>query len=206
MKRTVLLLTIIIAAIALIWIYPATSFTIDANWWIVCYSDQYDIETAELVQDAYGGTILDLEGDHDFNAFGQSFIFVGGSRAFAEQAPWAEEWPPELALTKPSTQPDVKYVLAADGAYITTPEGNFYVSDGDYGYITKAYDYTLRRWIVICIGWSAECTAAGARIIVMQPDLLQEHSWIVYEWHGGDVALNEWSLQAFSQYSIVESG
>jgi len=207
MKRAVLITIGVIAVVAIAYVYPATTFSIDEGWWIVRYSDQYDIETAKLLQAQYGATILDIEGDDDFNTFGQSFIFIGGSKAFSELAPWAEEWPPDLILTKPTTHPNVRIIIYTwDTAYIETPKGDFEMADGDYGLITRSYDVQLRRWIVLCIGWSAECTAAGARIIAMQPDLLKQHSWIVYEWQGGAVAPSEWTLQAFSNYEIIESG
>lgn len=207
MKRTMLLLTSVIAVAVIVWLYPAMTFSIDGSWWIVRYSDQYDIETAEFVQEAYGGTIIDIAGDHNFNAFGQSFIFIGGSQALSEEASWALMYPPTLAITKPSTQPDVKWVAESwDTVYLETPSGTFSMVDGDYGSITRAYDYTLRRWIVICIGYTPECTAAGARILIMQPELLETHSWIVYEYQGASVSLDSWTLQAFSDYEIVESG
>jgi hypothetical protein len=203
MKRTALILTLICIAAFIIWIYPATSFKIDGNWWIVCrFSDDYDPLSAGFLEDAYGCSIIDLEANHDFNAFGQSFIFVGGSEAFGEEAPWAEEF---LAITKPSTQPDVKWIVPStfDTAYIQTPKGNFHASDGSYGMITKAYDYTLRRWIVIAIGLGPECTAAGTHILVMKPSLVTEHNWIIYEYLGNTVPLNSWTLSTFSNYEIT---
>jgi hypothetical protein len=205
MKRSLLLLSVVIAVIGIVWLLPCTTFSIDESWWIVCrFSDDYDPKSAEFLADAYGGTIIDLEADHDFNAFGQSFVFVGGSTAFGAEAPWAEEF---LAITKPSTQPSLKWVVPTDfaSAYLETPKGTFYASDGNYGMITKAYDYGLRRWIVIVIGWNAECTAAGARIVVMQPDLVETHSWIVYEYTGDSVSLGSWVLSNFSSYVIVET-
>ena len=206
MKRTVLVTTIAIAVIVIFWIYPAMSFHIDSSWWIVCrFSDDYDPKSAGFLEDAYGGTILDLEADHNFNAFGQSFVFVGGSQAFGKEAPWAEEF---LMITKPSTQPDVRWIVPTnfDSAYIQTPQGDFKATDGNYGLITKAYDYTLRRWIIICIGWNAEGTAAGAHLLVTRPTLLEEHTWIVYEYTGASVSMGNWVLSAFSSYAIVETG
>jgi hypothetical protein len=205
MKRTALILTLIVIAVAVIWVYPAATFKIDDSWWIVRYNDQYDIKTAELLQDAYGCEILDIEGDHDFNTFGQSFAFIGGSQVFAQELPWAEWAAPDLwAVTKPTTQPDIRFMIPSwDGAYIETPNGNFYIADGDYGFITKAYDVTLRRWIILFVGWSAECTAAGTRILIMHPERVNANSYIIYEYTGGTVALNSWRLSAFSNYEIV---
>jgi hypothetical protein len=216
MKRTALILTLIVIAVAGIWIYPAATFRIDDSWWIVRYMNERDPYSASLIQESYGGTIIDIDAGHDFNTFGQSFLFVGGSRAFARELPWAEEVPPALEVAKPTTQPNVKWIIEDwDTAHIQTPKGSFYVyrnqkvADGmahDYGMITKAYDVQRRRWIILCVGYTGYCTGAGATIIVQEPQLLQTHSWIVYEWLGGEVSTNAWSLSAFSNYDIVATG
>lgn len=221
--RMILVTLVIFLIITSIWLYPSSvPVSIDDSWWIVCNGqDSYDPKTAGFIETAYGGTIVDINAEEptgpdagattkDFNILGQSCLFIGGSDEFGRQLPWADPNRPSLEVVKPDTHPEIYFDSDGtwDNNWIHTPSGNVdVVKDGvflhDLGYIARGYDVKLRRWIVICVGWSAEATAAGANIIVSDLELVQSCSWLVYDYNGGTVSLNTWKVAAFTNYEIV---
>lgn len=216
-KSTIMLasaLCIATLSIGVVWyIIAPPTLQIDESWWIVHNdSDQYDSVTVNFIKDEYGSELKSIHTTNtsELNSEGQSLLFIGGSDALAGKVPWIDPNRPGLTVIKPLEQPDVYWY--SDGTYdniwIHTPKGDFDIQeDGvllhDYGLITRVYDTNLKKWVIITIGFSAECTGAGARILIEDLSLVKEHSWIIYEYIGSSVPLDDWSIDVFD-YVIVE--
>lgn len=212
----VLILVVIIGAVLLVAprFLAQAEFEIDSDWWIVHnHNDQSDVVSARVLQNEFGSLMVWIETaeDENLNANGQNLLFIGGSETFAGKVPWMETWP-TLSVLQPSGQPDV-YVSAEtwDNIYVHTPFQDYYMVDEgeflhDFGVVTKAYDSVLERWIIICIGYSAECTYTGAKLLIEDFELVKQKSWIVYEvTEQGATDPSSWTLNQFD-YEIVDSG
>ena len=214
-----LVLILVVALCAVLFLAPRflaqAELTIDSDWWIVHnHNDQCDVVTAKALQSEYGSLMVWIETaeDENLNAEGQNLLFIGGSETFAGKVPWFETWP-TLSVLEPSGQPDV--YMANDETWsnwwIHTPILDYDIMvDGeflhDFGVVTKAYDLVLERWIIIVVGWSAECTYAGAKLLIEDFELVKLHSWIVYELtEQGATDPTTWTLNQFS-YEIIDSG
>lgn len=219
MKRKTLYLGLAIIAVLAIVLFtsrPTPKFTIDEDWVILYNSDDiFDSASVMFIQDEYDSELVPFETSPDdtyLNAKGRNLIIIGGSNDLAEQAPWFDPHRP-LTITRPTLQPEVYY--DNDGTWsnmwIHTPKGNFILSqDGtllnDLGVITVGHDVQLNRRIIIVVGHSAQCTAAGAKLVIENLDtLIQSHTWLIFELVGGSgTPINDWTPEAF-EYSIVES-
>lgn len=211
---------VLIIGVGAVWfagsqLFGQKELLIDSDWWIVHnHNDQSDVVSARILQSEYGALMVWIETaeDENLNAEGQNLLFIGGGETFSGKVPWFETWP-TLSVLEPSGQPDV--YMANDETWsnwwIHTPfldydivvEGEFL---NDLGVITKAYDSVLERWIIVCVGWSAECTYAGAKLLVEDFDLVKEKSWIVYEvTEQGATDPSTWTLNQFN-YEIIDKG
>lgn len=210
---------VLIIGVGAVWfagsqLFGQKELVIDSDWWIVHnHNDQSDVVSARILQSEYGALMVWIETaeDENLNAEGQNLLFIGGSETFAGKVPWMETWP-ALTVLKPSGQPDVYVSVETwDNIFIHTPYEDYYMrKDGepqaDYGVVTKAYDTTLQRYIIIIVGYSAECTYAGAKLLIEDYELVTQHSWIVYALTGqGATDPFTWTLNQFD-YEIVASG
>lgn len=221
-KTPIGLILILVVALGAYWVLAPRFFgqaelEIDSDWWIVYNDqDQGDQISARTLQNEYGCLLvsIDTAEDENLNTEGQNLLFIGGSETFSGKVPWFETWP-TLTVLKPSGQPDVYLYWEADwategDAYIHTPFQNYYMAQNgeflhEYGVVTKAYDSTLKRWIIVCVGWSGFDTYAGAKLLIEDFELVQQKSWIVYEvTEQGATDPSTWTLNQF-QYEIVDS-
>jgi hypothetical protein len=219
-KQFVIILVAVLAATialssTLLFIAPSFSMPIINGSWLIAYNAANtigdDLQSAEWVQAKYGGTLVDI-GDNtiNFNAFGQNIFIIGGSKSLAEQALWIGLDPKWYGVKCPDTYLGMQYYHDALGnSHTITPKGTDYLKsypDNDYGAITKGYDYGLRRWIVVCIGFSGYCTAYGAKLICTQWNAAMTHTYIIYQCteHGG-VNPTTWTMDQFNG-AIIEEG
>lgn len=216
-KRLLPLLAVAIIAVTLVWRFYPAQLNITEDWWIVYNTqDDYDTKTAQILASKYGCQLKSIHAmsSMELNMEGLNLLFIGGSDALAGKAPWINPQRPGLTIARPDTQPDVYYYHPeADWAnvYIRTPKRDYYVQKNgeflhDYGLITKAYDGNYQRYVVIAIGWSAQGTMAGAKLLMQDLDVVRSNSWIVYEiTEGMATPLTEWNTENF-EYGIVGSG
>lgn len=183
---------------------------IDDSWLIVCHAnDSWDPFSAQWVRGKYGGTIINIALPNEYNEHGQNLFIIGGSAFLSEQAPWLEANFP-LAITRPSTFPDVGYTWDDDlnRWEIRTPTTTYYPDeDNEIGFIARGYDYTLRRWIVACLGYNWWGTAYGAKLICTQWDkLVIDNSYVIFKCTAyGGVDPTQWSFSDFDGI-ILEYG
>lgn len=221
MKRQLLIVIIIIVAATiavsstLLFVQPALSMpTINGSWLIACNTqDQYDTYSAMWVQAKYGGTLTDIRDPTiNFNSFGQNIFLIGGSKALAEQAgQWIGLKPEWYGIKSPDTYPAGKVYWRPNSAtsiypvHMVTPNADYTCDDQhDYGVIAKGYDYMLRRWIILCIGYSPYCTAYGAKLICTQYATVTAQAYIVFQVtaHGNNNPLT-WTLDQFNGETYV---
>jgi len=182
---------------------------IDETWIILCSKgNRWDEATATWIQDEYGGNITYIEDFTDeYNVEGQNIIIVGGSKKLSEQAPWLETWP--LSITKPPSFPDVGYEwdYDRDGWRIRTPISFYYPDQNtELGFIAKAYDTSLRRWIIAVLGYNWYGTTYGGKLLIGDADLMEDNTYIIFRctsW--GDEDPYSWALRDFDGY-IIEYG
>jgi hypothetical protein len=194
-KRLVPLAVAIVLALTLFWQFWPSAVAIDDSWWIVYKSDDpKDSLSASWLALKYGSkkvSILTVT-TQDLDREGLDLVFIGGSKILMETMPWVGDW----VLSVVQQTPPVRF--SNDGtwsnSWIQTPKGRYHTNvDGDfihdYGYITKVYDQEYNRWLIVCIGWSAECTATGAKILIEDFTQIQQHDWIVYEYLGDSMVV-----------------
>jgi hypothetical protein len=221
-KQTLAIMAVVLAATigvssTLIFLQPAFSTPTINGSWLIAYnaSDDYDYRSALWVQATYGGALVDIGNDTvDFNAFGQNIFIIGASKSLAEQAgEWIGLKPEWYGVKSPDTYPAGKIYWRPDSstslypAHMVTPTTDYTCDDQhDYGVICKGYDYMLRRWIVVCIGYSGYCTAYGAKLICTQWSTVIAYTYVVYQVteHGGGNA-GTWSFDQFNGV-LIEQG
>lgn len=209
----VIILIVALAAVLLVAprFFAQAELEINSDWWIVHnHNDQSDVVSARVLQNEYGSLMVWIETaeDENLNAKGQNLLFIGGGETFAGKVPWAETWF-TLAVVKPNTQPDVWFDCSSGvDTILRTPKGSYTYSepDNDYGFVTRAYDATLERWIVLVLGGSAYCTYTGAKLLIEDFELVKQNSWIVYRMTDqGATDPSTWTLNQFD-YEIVDNG
>jgi hypothetical protein len=225
MKKTILITIIILVAATiavsstLLFIAPSFSMPAINDSWLIAYNAKNtigdDLKTAEWVQAKFGGTLVDIGDDtFNFNAFGQNIFIIGGSKSLAEQAgEWIGLKPEWYGVKTPDTYPAGKIYWRPDSStsiypvHMVTPTTDYTLDDNhDYGVICKGYDYGLRRWIVVCIGYSGYCTAYGAKLICTQWSTVIKYTYIVYQVteHGGSNPTT-WTMDQFNGI-VIERG
>jgi len=214
-KAIIIIAAVVLLSTFIVLIWPA-ELIIDESWLVVYNNfDKYDSASALWLKEAYNCSLASIYEnatlDETLNAEKQSLLFIGGGEEFAGRLPWALTWP-SMTIMQSDTQPDVYVNVSAwNNAWVHTPSTDYpIVKNGtflsDYGYITKAYDGTLQRWIIITVGWSAQCTAAGAKILLYDFQLIQENSWIIYQYTGEpDIPVEAWNTATFA-YVIIDKG
>jgi len=219
----IILVAVLAATIALsstlLFIAPSFSMPTINDSWLIAYNAKNtigdDLKTAEWVQAKFGGTLVDIGDDtFNFNAFGQNIFIIGGSKSLAEQAgEWIGLKPEWYGVKTPDTYPAGKIYWRPDSStsiypvHMVTPTTDYTLDDNhDYGVICKGYDYELRRWIVVCIGYSGYCTAYGAKLICTQWNAAMSHTYIIYQCteHGGSNPTT-WTPEQFDGV-LIEQG
>jgi len=221
MKRQVLVAIVLIVAVTtalsatFLYLQPAFAGPVIDDTWLIAYNAANtigdDLQSAKWVQAKYGGTLVDIGNDTiNFNTWGQNLFIIGGSKSLALQAPWTGLDPTWYAVKQPDTYLGMQYYHDAQGnSHTITPKGTDYLKscpNNDYGTITKGYDYTLRRWIIIVLGYSGYCTAYGAKLICTQYQTVTAPTYVVYkvtEWGGVNPAT--WTQDQFNGV-LIEQG
>jgi len=222
-KQLLIIIAVLAATIAvsstLLFIAPSFATPQINGSWLIAYNAKNtigdDLKTAEWVQAKYGGTLVDI-GDNtiNFNAFGQNIFIIGGSKSLAEQAgEWIGLKPEWYGVKSPDTYPTGKIYWRPDSStsmypvHMVTPTTDYTLDDNhDYGVIYKGYDYGLRRWIVVCIGYSGYCTAYGAKLICTQWSTVIKYTYVVYQVteHGGSNPTT-WTMDQFNGVLIEQA-
>jgi len=167
---------------------------INEDWLVVIQSQNNMWETVSggWIQQKYGCSIVGFDtvetNNIDLNQHGLNLLFLGGSGELAEQAPWTHTGWPTLTVMRPDDQPVVYWdVDQPDEAWIVTSTANWVTMENgvtihDYGFVTKGYDKTLDRWIIVCAGWSAWATASGSKLLVQDFDEVKNmDGYLIYE-------------------------
>lgn len=196
-------------------LYPAfTGPKIDATW-VIAYNKNsvYDTKSAEWVQEAYGGTLQDINEAYEWDNFGQNIFIIGGSEALSIEAQWIGLDPKWYSIAKPDTYPEVTWTKneATGKLTLVTPSREYDcidASEHDWGTIAKGYDYTKRRWVIVVIGWTRWATATGSRLVVEDyKTVVEQNRYVIYEVTKRDTTteIAQWSLSDF-EGEIVEYG
>jgi hypothetical protein len=111
-------------------------------------------------------------------------------------------------MQKPSTFPGAYWdrTGGVSDEYVVTPINAYqWTPNTDYGLIVRGYDYGLRRWVIVIIGGTAQCSATGAKYVI-DNDGKFDSNYVVYLCTvkpQDDVS--KWKMTDFG-YSEVESG
>jgi hypothetical protein len=186
-KQLVIIIAILAATIALtstlLFIAPSFSTpTINTSWFIVCNTG--NTAHVKWIYDTYGGTIVNITEPQKYNNFGQNLLIIGGSHDLGREAPWIELWP-TMEIIRPDTYPGVRFEwdYSLNAWSIVTPKTVYYpTSSNQLGFIARGYDYKLRRWIVVVLGYDWWGTAYGAKLICTQWDtVVRQNSYVIFK-------------------------
>lgn len=187
----VILIAITLTVSLFFFIQPSIAGPQIDDSWMICVNlkDKWDPTSAEWVQETYGGKIVDLNAPQDYNTFGQNIFIIGGSKALSWEAEWIGFKPHWYGIQQPNTYPSVYVTEHFDdngnpyGWEIHTPVSMYLANpENDVGWIAKGYDYALRRWVVVVIGYSYHSTAYGSKLVCTQwSKVVGDNSYVVFE-------------------------
>lgn len=186
---------------------------IDDSWILLAnLQDEHDTVSLLWIQETYGGTVLDLNDyptvDEECNKFGQNLLVLGASEALAYQLPWVGFNTTWFGVIQPDTYPKVYVTMAEYGWTIHTPKTEYASNpENDIGYIAKGYDYGLRRWIVVIIGYSYWGSAYASKLACTRwNELVVTPSYLIYQvTEHGTSDPDTWTWQQFDGV-ILEYG
>lgn len=184
--------------------------------WLILYNEldtAGDWKSALWINAAYGAvrtpitfTTIVME-EEDYNDAGQNLILLGGSKSLAIQAPWISLNPSWFNIAEPDVYTHIVFSVQNDGWHLQTPQNDYTLNaQNDVGIIIRCLDLTLRRWVIIAIGYSAWGTAYAAKLLVTDWSTVVSHSYIVFQvtQHGGSDP-SSWTLEQFDG-AILEQG
>lgn len=179
--------------------------------WLIAYNagDTWDPTSASWVEHTFNGTLVDLNNPPEsWDENGQNIIVIGGSKALANEVPWIGLKPEWYGIQRPNTYPDIQWDMVGDALHLITPNEDYNPTvDYDVGLIARGYDYTLRRWVVVVIGYTAYGTAYGSKLVNTQWNkMVMDNSYVIFQCtqHGG-IEPTQWSYSDFDGI-ILEYG